>query len=195
MNYDLLKANFSRYAELSPSELTQICGHYQERHISKGEYVLRKGEVCRFEGFVVKGCFRVFTIDDQGNERILYFAAEDWWIMEIDSFINQSASELSVQAIEESTILYITYTAKEQLYDTLPKVERLFRIMSQTAVAAWQRRLIRNHSMDAEQRYHHFITAYPEIARRVTNRHIASYLGITPEFVSKIRKRRLSNKG
>lgn len=194
MNYDLLKANFSRYTELSPPELTQICSYYQERNISKGEYVLRIGEVCRFEGFVVKGCFRVFTIDDQGNERVLYFAAEDWWIMEIDSFINQSASELSVQAIEDSTILYITRAAKEQLYDALPKVERLFRIMSQTAVAAWQRRLIRNHSMDAEQRYHHFITAYPEIATRITNRHIASYLGITPEFVSKIRKRRRSNK-
>ncbi len=195
MDRDLLKANFSRYAELSPSELSFICEQYQEKQVAKGEYVLRKGEICRFEGFVLAGCFRVFTIDDQGNERALYFAAEDWWIMEIDSFINQTASALSVQAIEDSTILYITRTAKEQLYHDMPKVERLFRIMSQTAVAAWQRRLIRNHSMDAEQRYHHFITSYPEIARRLTNRHIASYLGITPEFVSKIRKRRLSNKG
>lgn len=192
MEYDQLKANFSRYTELSPSELSFICEHYERREVAKGEYVLRKGEICRIEGFVIEGCFRVFTIDDQGNERILYFAAEDWWIMEIDSFINQTASELSVQAIENSTILYITRAAKERLYNEMPKVERLFRIMSQTAVAAWQRRLIRNHSMDAEQRYHHFITSYPEIAKRLTNKHIASYLGITPEFVSKIRKRRLT---
>lgn len=194
MDYDLLKANFSRYTDLSPSELTAVCEFYKPKQIAKGEYVLRKGEICRFEGFVLKGCFRVFTIDEQGNERILYFAAEDWWIMEIDSFMNQKGSELNVQAIEDSSILNISWADKERLYREIPKMERLFRIMSQTAIVAWQRRLIRNHTMSAEQRYHQFLTAYPEVAIRLTNKQIASYLGITPEFVSKIRKKRLTQK-
>ncbi|MFY0653526.1 MAG: Crp/Fnr family transcriptional regulator [Cyclobacteriaceae bacterium] len=191
MGYELLKANFIRNTDLSPSELILICEKYQERKVSKGEFLLRKGEICRFEGFVVSGCFKVSTADEDGNEKILYFAAEDWWIMEIDSFTNQIGSELNIRAIEDSTILFITKTAKEQLYLEMPKVERLFRIMSQKAVVAWQRRVIRNHSLSAEQRYHHFLTSYPEIAKRVTNKQIAAYLGITQEFVSKIRKKRL----
>ena len=194
MDQQLLKANLSRYTELSASELSFICEHYKEQEVSKGEYILRKGEICRFEGFVVEGCFRIYTIDEQGNEKILYFAAEDWWLMEIDSFVNQIGSELNIQAIEDSVIQCISWTDKERLYNEMPKVERLFRLMSQTAVAAWQRRLIRNHTMSAEQRYHHFITTYPKIALRVTNKHIASYLGITQEFVSKIRKKRLEQK-
>lgn len=191
MDYQLLKANLSRYTDLSPSELNTICEHYRLRKVSKGEYILRKGEICRFEGFVVDGCFRIYTIDEQGNEKILYFAAEDWWLMEIDSFVNQIGSELNIQAIEDSSILRITWSDKEQLYRKVPQAERLFRLMSQTAVVAWQRRLIRNHSMSAEKRYHHFVKTYPKIAQRVTNKHIASYLGITQEFVSKIRKKRL----
>ena len=194
MDYELLKAYFSRHVDLTSSELTFICENYQKKNVAKGEYILRKGEICRFEGFVVSGCFKIYMIDMQGNEKILYFAAEDWWIMEIDSFTNQIGSRLNVQAIEDSIILFITKTAKERLYEEIPKVERLFRIMSQKAVVAWQRRLVRNHTMNAEQRYHHFITSYPEIALRVTNKQIASYLGITQEFVSKIRKKRLKKK-
>lgn len=179
---------------LTPSELAFICGRYEQREVAKGEHILRKGEICRFEGFVVSGCFKIYTADEQGNEKILYFAAEDWWVMEIDSFTNQVGSALNVQAIEKSRILFITKTVKERLYQEMPKVERLFRIMSQKAVVAWQRRLIRNHAMSAEQRYHHFITSYPTIANRVTNKQVAAYLGITQEFVSKIRKKRLSKK-
>ncbi|MDN5215877.1 Crp/Fnr family transcriptional regulator [Fulvivirgaceae bacterium BMA12] len=189
-----LKAHFSRYVDLTSSELTLICENYQQKNVAKGEYILRNGEICRFEGFVVSGCFKIYMIDMHGNEKILYFAAEDWWIMEIDSFTNQIGSSLNVQAIEDSAILFITKTAKERLYEELPKVERLFRIMSQKAVVAWQRRLVRNHTMNAEQRYHHFVTSYPDIAMRVTNKQIASYLGITQEFVSKIRKKRLKKK-
>ncbi|MFY0600870.1 MAG: Crp/Fnr family transcriptional regulator [Cyclobacteriaceae bacterium] len=191
MQYDLLKNNFLRNADIPPEVLTSICDYYEEREVKKREFVLKKGQVCKFEGFVVEGCFKVFATDDEGAEKILYFAAEDWWVMDIDSFTNQTPSLLNIQAIENSRILRITKSNKELLYQKIPKVEHLFRIMSQKAVVAWQNRLIRNHIMDAEQRYHHFVTSYPEIARRVTNKQIASYLGITQEFVSKIRKRRL----
>ncbi len=193
MEYELLKGNFSKYAELSASDLSSICNYYHPQDIAKKSYLLRQGEICRFEGFVTKGCFKIFTYDSQGNERTLYFAVEDWWLMDIKSFMHSTASALNIQALEDSRILCISKTDKEQLYQDMPKVERLFRIMSQVAVGAWQQRLIRNHSMTAEERYHHFINAYPQITHRLTNKHIASYLGITHEFVSKIRKKSISS--
>ena len=143
---------------------------------------------------LLKVVLRSVLTDKEGLEKVLYFAAQDWWVMEIDSFANQMASDLDIRAIADSTVLLISKNAKERLYQELPKVERLFRIMSQKAVAAWQRRLVRNHTMTAEERYHHFVTTYPEITELVTNKLIASYLGITQEFVSVIRKRRSSKK-
>ena len=191
MHDELLKSYFLNIMTLTPDELEIIAQKYKEQKVKKGDYVLRKGDICRFEGYVVEGCFKISTVDTEGGEKVLYFASKDWWVMEIDSFANQTASDLDIQAIEESTLLVVSRDEKENLYQELPKVERLFRIMSQKAVAAWQRRLVRNHTMNAEQRYHHFVTTYPEIAEQVTNKLIASYLGITQEFVSVIRKRRL----
>ena len=190
MYQELLKAYFRKVIRLTPSELDHIAEYYKVKKIPKGEFMLKRGQVCRFEGYVVEGCLKISVIDAKGGEKILYFAAPDWWVMEIDSFANLSASELDIQAIEDSTLLVITREDKERLYDDIPKLERLFRVMYQKAVAAWQKRLIRNHTMTAEERYEHFVTTYPEIAERVTNKLIASYLGITQEFLSMIRKRR-----
>ncbi|MEM9340709.1 MAG: Crp/Fnr family transcriptional regulator, partial [Bacteroidota bacterium] len=174
---------------LSATDLQAICSFYKYRKIRKREYFVRQGEVCRFEGFVVKGCFKISTTDIQGKEKILNFSEEGWWLMEISSFMNTTASEFNIQALEDSEILFINKTDKENLYRENPLAERLFRLLSQTALVAWQRRMVRDHTMNAEQRYHHFITTYPNIARRVTNKHIANYLGITQESVSKIRKK------
>ncbi|MEM6344555.1 MAG: Crp/Fnr family transcriptional regulator [Bacteroidota bacterium] len=168
--------------------------HYHERKVPKGEFVLRQGEICGFEGYVLEGCFKISASDAAGMEKVLYFAAQDWWVMELDSFTNQIPSKLDIQALADSVLLEISKADKEKLYKEIPKTERLFRIMSHKAVAAWQQRLIRNHTMTAEQRYDHFITTYPDIAAMLTNKLIASYLGITQEFVSVIRKRRALKK-
>ena len=194
MYHELLKSYFRKIVGLTPDELNAIADRYRERKVAKGDFLLRKGELCRFEGYVVEGCFKVSATDAEGAEKVLYFAVRDWWVMEIDSFAHQIPSELDIQALEDSTLLVISRENKERLYQEMPKVERLFRIMSQKAVAAWQRRLIRNHTMNAEERYHHFVTTYPEISELVTNKLIASYLGITQEFVSVIRKRRALKK-
>ena len=194
MQAELLRAYFLNIIALSPAELDHIMSRYHERKVSKGEYVLRQGEICSFEGYVLEGCFKISTSDAKGIEKVLYFAAPDWWVMEIDSFTYQIPSKLDIQALSNSTILEISKFDKEKLYEEVPKTERLFRIMSQKAVAAWQRRLIRNHTMTAEKRYDHFITTYPDIAAMLTNKLIASYLGITQEFVSVIRKRRTQKK-
>ncbi|WP_246223759.1 Crp/Fnr family transcriptional regulator [Fulvivirga kasyanovii] len=155
----------------------------------KKQLLLRYGTVCQFEGFVTKGCFRLFTIDHEGNENVLYFAAKDWWVTDIDSFTNQTPAFLSIQALEDSEVLLVNKSDKELLYERMPKVEKLFRIMTQKTLVSLQRRLIRNHSLTAEERYQHFISTYPEIAQKLTNLQIAAYLGITHEFVSKIRKK------
>ena len=190
MPLELLKSHFLKILALSPDELNAIASMYKEKKVSKGKYLLRGGEVCRFEGYVVEGCFKISVDDLEGNEKVLYFAAQDWWVMELDSFANQNPSKLDIQALSDSTLLVISKSDKERLYEKVPKADRLFRIMSQKAVAAWQRRLVRNHIMTAEERYHHFVTTYPDIAAMLTNKLIASYLGITQEFVSVIRKRR-----
>ncbi len=185
---DLLKQNIKKNAQLSNSELEEICKHFYPESIKKKDFLLTQGELCKFEGFVLEGCFRIFTIDKKGNENTLYFAAKDWWLMDIDSFMNQTPSNLNIQALEDSKVLLINRTDKLALYESVPIVEKLFRVMSQKALVAWQRRLIRNHCETAKERYHYFATTYPNIASKLTDKQIASYLGITHEFLSKIKK-------
>lgn len=188
MSYELLKTHIKKNVQLSDSELTTICDSFKLRNIDKADFLLMQGNVCKFEGFVLEGCFRIFTIDEHGNEHTLYFATRDWWLMDHDSFMNQTPSDLNIQALEHSKVLLISKQHKEYLYNQFPVVEKLFRVMSQKAVAAWQRRLIRNHCLTAKDRYIHFLSTYPDIASKLTDRHVANYLGITHEFLSKIKR-------
>lgn len=189
MTFDLLIQNIEKSLQLSKTELEHLCTYFKPKVIHKKEFLLTQGSVCKFEGFVLEGCFRVFILDKKGNENILYFAAEDWWLMDIDSFMNQKPSNLNIQAIEDSKVLLINRKDKLSLYNSLPKAEKLFRIMSQKAIVAWQRRLINNHCQTAKERYHDFVATYPNIVSKLTDKQIASYLGITHEFLSKIKKR------
>lgn len=187
-NVSLLKQNILSHCHVNSSELEYFCGLFKPRTILKKDFLLRQGNPCQYEGFVTDGCFRVFTTDESGNEHTLYFAVKDWWLMDIDSFMNQTGSELNFQALEDSKVLLISRTQKLELYETYPVYEKMFRIMSQKALVAWQRRLVRNQSLTAKQRYAYFIEKYPEIASKLTDRQTASYLGITHEFLSKIKK-------
>lgn len=189
MSYLLLKKNISRHVKLSEEELEVFCNSFTLEEVGKKQFILKKGDVCKFEGFVVEGCFRVYTLDDEGKEHILYFAPEDWWITDIDSFTNQTPARLWIEAIEDCKVLLIGKEEKEQLYQELPAVEKLFRIMTQKTHVALQRRMISNLSKKADERYIEFIEKYPELALRLSNLQIAAYLGITHEFLSKIRSR------
>ncbi|WP_341227896.1 Crp/Fnr family transcriptional regulator [uncultured Arcticibacterium sp.] len=188
MPYNLLKQNINNLVEMSEEDINRFTSYFKPRIIKKKDFLLRQGNVSKFEGFVVEGCFRVFTIDDKGNENTLYFAASDWWLMDIDSFTNQTPSNLNIQALEDSKVLIINRTDKLSLYQTIPSVEKLFRVMFQKALVAWQRRLVSNHCQTAKERYQIFVETYPHIALKLTDKHIASYLGITHEFLSKIKK-------
>ncbi len=190
MSYDLLKQNITKNLNLSAAELESICNYFKPKDLKKGAFILEQGEICGFEGFVVEGCFRTYIIDEKGKEYTLYFAVQDWWLMDIDSFMNRIPSDLNIRALEDSKVLIISRADKMALYNSLPVVEKLFRIMSQKALVAWQRRLIRNHCFTAKERYFHFIETYPDISSKLSAKHIASYLGISHEFLSKIKKSR-----
>jgi CRP-like cAMP-binding protein len=186
--HDLLRENIRENVEISNSDLDVICDSFSSHKICKRDYLLKQGSICKFEGFVLKGCFRIYTIDKKGNENTLYFAIKSWWLMDIDSFMNQLPSDLYIQALEDSVVLLINKPDKMELYNSVPIVEKLFRIMSQKGLVAWQRRLIRNNSLTAQERYTFFVEKYPEIVLKLTDRQISNYLGITHEFLSKIKR-------
>jgi CRP-like cAMP-binding protein len=185
----LLKQNIAKHISLSAKETEQFCKLFKQQSIRKKEFILREGEICKFEAFVTKGLFRVYHIDQNGFEQVLYFAMEDWWITDIDSFTNQKPSRLFIEAIEDSEVLLISKKDKEFAYENIPAIEKLYRIMTQKTHVALQRRMIDNLSKTADQRYFDFVEKYPNLYHRLTNLQIAAYLGISHEFLSKIRKK------
>ncbi|WP_343330413.1 Crp/Fnr family transcriptional regulator [Polaribacter staleyi] len=186
---ELLIQNISKHITLSNEEMENFYSLFKKKEVKKKNFLMRKGEICKFEGFVTKGLFRVYHIDNNGVEQVLYFAQESWWITDIDSFTNEKPSHLYIQALENSEVLLISKKDKEFAYNTIPKIEKLFRIMTQKTHIALQRRMIDNLSKTADQRYIDFIEKYPKLFLRLTNIQIAAYLGISHEFLSKIRRK------
>ena len=186
---ELLKKNIADHIALSDTEIEEFCNLFQQRFIKRKSFLLREGEVCKFEGFVVKGLFRVYHIDKDGFEQILYFAIENWWITDIDSFTTETPSQLYIEALEDSEVLVISKKDKEFAYLNLPKIEKLFRVMTQKTHVALQRRMIDNLSKTAELRYIEFTDKYPQLIQRLSNVQVAAYLGITNVFLSNIRKK------
>jgi len=191
--FELLKQNITQHFVLSDTDTEAFCNLFQQKDVQKKSFLLREGDVCKFEGFVLKGLFKVYHIDKNGFEQVLYFAAENWWITDIDSFTNEIPSQLFIEAIEDSEVLLISKKDKDFAYESHPEIEKLFRIMTQKTHVALQRRMIDNLSKTAEQRYLDFIGKYPQLFQRLTNLQIAAYLGISHEFLSKIR-RKISHK-
>jgi CRP-like cAMP-binding protein len=185
----LLKQNIGQHISLSENETEAFCNLFEQKLIHKKNFLLREGEICKFEGFVTKGLFRVYHIDKNGFEQILYFAIENWWITDIDSFTNEVPSQLFIEALEDSEVLVISKKDKEFAYANLPEIEKLFRVMTQKTHVALQRRMIDNLSKTAESRYIEFIEKYPHLIQRLSNIQIAAYLGITNVFLSNIRKK------
>lgn len=189
-----LRQNIAKHINLSTEEFESFSSLFQTKTIKKKQFLLQEGEVCKFEGLVIRGLFRVYHIDTDGFEQVLYFAIENWWITDIDSFTNESPSQLFIEALEDSEVLLISKKDKEFAYEHLPKIEKLFRVMTQKTHVALQRRMIDNLSKTADQRYEDFIEKYPLLFQRLTNLQIAAYLGISHEFLSKIRKKITSRK-
>jgi len=179
--------HISRYIQLTTGEQSVFLSKVKFRKYLKGQFVVQNGDICRHESFVLSGCLKTFYIDNDGHEHIVMFAIEDWWTADLGSFISQTPADLNVQCLEDSELIEISYNDLQQLYIEIPKLERFFRIIIQNAFVAAQKRIINNLSLPAMERYIRFRDQYPKIEQRVPQYMIASYLGITKEFLSKIR--------
>ncbi|SEC69861.1 cAMP-binding domain of CRP or a regulatory subunit of cAMP-dependent protein kinases [Maribacter dokdonensis] len=191
---DQLIQSISKYVDLSSEEEKLIDFFWTEKTLEKGEYLLRNGEICRTDNFVANGALKAYYINPQsGREEILYFAIENWWATDIESFQKQKASIYNIQAIERTELLQINYNSFQKMLFKIPKLERFFRIILENYLGSLQKRLITNNTLDAEQRYFTFVENYAKIADKVPQYLIASYLGITAEFLSRIRKKHKSS--
>ena len=161
----------------------------QRRDLPKGASLLQPGELCSYQAFVCAGCLRAYFYEDDGTQRVLYFAAEGTWATDIESFLLRQPSTLAIDAIERSELLVFHRSALEAMRSRVPSLEAVIREWRETAMVAMQKRLTTSLRKTAVQRYADFIADNPALADRIPQYHIAAYLGITPEFLSTLRRR------
>ncbi|MFT3795501.1 Crp/Fnr family transcriptional regulator [Flavobacterium sp.] len=189
MDTDLIFQNINKHIQLDAIETDFFLSVLQPRTIKKKEYLLKPGDICRYETFVTKGCLRTYTIDDNGFEHVVMFAMEDWWISDFYSFLTQSPATYFIDAVEDTEVLQITKENIDRLYERVPKFDRFFRILLQNAFVAQEKRINQNLSFTAEQRYLNFIQKYPQLEQRLSQKQMSAYLGITPVFLSMLRRK------
>lgn len=185
--YEAILKNIARFIQLSDEERDAFVNILQVTNLRKKELAVQPGFVCRYKSYVFRGAMRSYFVDISGQEHTVALAVEDWWISDFYSYIYQTPATLHVEALEEAVLVQIEYHAEEQLLERFPIFERFFRIFAQRALAHLQRRMLSNLSMTAMERYEEYVEKYPAIATRVPQYALASFLGITTEFLSKIR--------
>ena len=190
MHSTLIK-HIRKFIELDDSSSEVLSNYFNALTYKKKEFLLKEGQVCRSIHFVEKGCIRMFFVNNKTTEQITQFAMENWWIADYFSFIDNKPSPYFIQTIEKSEILSIDTVSFEAMLKELPQMERYFRIIMQRAVAASQLRNKLTYELSKEEFYIHFCTSFPEFVQRVPQYMVASYLGLTPEYVSELRKKNL----
>jgi len=183
----LLIANIERFITLTDEEKYMILSIMQSKKIRKRQYLIQEGDTSRHSAFVLKGCMRSYFVDTNGFEHILQFAIEDWWITDLMSTITGKPARLNVDALEDTEVLLLPREDQLELFEKCPKFEKYFRIITENGMISSQQRLLDNLSLPAIDRYNNFVQKYPLFAQRIPQTQIAAYLGITPEFLSKIR--------
>ena len=176
-----------QYVTLTSQEIAILSGQVNCRTYLKGQFIVQQGDVCRYESFIVSGCAKTFFVDGDGNEHVVMFAVENWWTADLGSFISRAPADYNIQCLEKTRVAQFSYETLEKLYADIPKLERFFRIIIQKAFVASQKRIVRDLSLSAKDRYLLFRKQYPDIEQRVPQYLVASYLGITKQFLSKIR--------
>ena len=179
---------------LNDDEQKLVSKAFKLKKFKKKEFFLEQGRPNRQEAFVVSGTFRVFHIDGKSMEHVLYFGFKDWWVGDMAAVINKEPNGISVQAMEDSYILYIEETQMESLYIKVPAVERLFRIITQKTLSVFQKRLFMAYSASAKDRYLELINRHPGIEQLIPQHQIASYLGVLPESLSRIKRQLIQHK-
>jgi CRP-like cAMP-binding protein len=180
----------SKYIQLNKEESAFFHSLLKHRQVRKKTFLLQEGEICDFEAFILKGCIRSYYLDKEGVETILLFAVEDWWVSDLTSFSERQPSNLFIETIEDAELLSIDYAGKALLFEKIPAFERMFRLLVQRSLSVLQQRFYATVSQTAEERYLQFLDKYPLVAQRVPQHQIARYIGVSPEFLSKVRSGR-----
>lgn len=187
MNTNLILSNIAKHIELTCEEQEHFVGLLGELSLKKNDYILKQGDQCNHINFVCSGTLRAYFLNPNGKESTIMFAAKDWWITDMFCFLNESPAMVNIQAVEKSSILRLSKKNLDALYNNIFSFNKFFRILMQNAYCREQLRMIQNLSFSASDRYENFIEKHPQIASNIPLKHIASYLGVTPEFLSTIR--------
>jgi CRP-like cAMP-binding protein len=187
--FALIRKNIEKQIVISDEEFKVFSDYLIEKKISKRDFFLKEGEVCNYTGFVNAGCFRTFTRNKDGNENVTRFAIEDYWIGDLYSYLTGDVSPYNIEATMDSTVLMIHKNDMEKVYEKVPKFERFFRIIVQRGYIALEKRFSIDLSSSALQKYENLLQKFNDIELRVSQKHIASYLGITAESLSRIKRK------
>ncbi|WP_350290919.1 cyclic nucleotide-binding domain-containing protein [uncultured Croceitalea sp.] len=182
-----LSKYISRYVDFNTQELDLFFNSLEVKKYKKKEYLVQEGKVCKYKYFIIDGLTRTYNIDQKGNEKIIQFGIENWWVTNIESFKNNSKSNHYIQALEDTTTLRIKKEELDMLYQKINKLERLFRLITENWLIAIQRRNEFYLKLTSKERYEMFVKAFPNFIQRVPQYMIASYLEITPEYLSALR--------
>ncbi|MBO9636117.1 MAG: Crp/Fnr family transcriptional regulator [Chitinophagaceae bacterium] len=189
MLYDALIKNISSSISLSAEELDIFLSMLECRTIARGAYLLEKGTICRHDHYISRGLVKVCYLDDAGRENIIKFAPEDWWVVDLDSFLNSKPAFYFIQAIEETEVFQLSRAAHDRLHSLIPQFHIFSNMRWQNGFIALQHRVMQGLSLPAEERYQQFLQKYPGLDQRISQKLIASYLGITPVFLSMLRRK------
>ena len=192
--FQLLHQKIASIVPIKDEEFDFLKTLFLPKKIKKRQYFLQEGDVCKYQAFIEKGILRSYTVDEKGNEHILLFASEGWWMADLSSYLTNEPSFLNVDAIEESELLLITKPSWELAMQKIPALEHYFRIILQNHLISTQKRLLQSLSETADQKYLRFIKTYPDCLTRVPQHMIASYLGIKRETLSRIRNQMANSK-
>ncbi|HLP96182.1 MAG TPA: Crp/Fnr family transcriptional regulator [Saprospiraceae bacterium] len=187
---NIILQNISRHISLTEAEAAHFISLLTVQYVSKKQFWLKEGEICRHSAFVFEGCLRGYTVDANGFEHILQFAPPNWWISDMYSLLTGKPGQLMIDALEPTRILLLAKTDQEQLYKDIPKFERFFRIITENSLVANRQRVIDAMSLSARERYEQFCQRYPTLINSIPQKQIAAYIGVTPEFLSKLRNTR-----
>ncbi len=183
-----------RICSLTENEATEFISFFEEAKIKKRQFIVQPNFTAQYRHFVVKGAFRAYVVGEGGNEHTTTFAIEDWWITDYNSYIYQQPATMFVIAVEDSIILRIDFEKEQELKKANHKFETFFRVMAERGLAFQQRKIISDLTLSAEERYDYFMSRYARVAQRLPQYALASYLGMTPEFLSKIRNNKIRKK-
>lgn len=183
--------HIARFTRLTEDDKAYLSSVLSERTVKKKELLLKEGQLCTTNYFISKGCCRLFYVNEKGVEQIVQFGIDGWWITDLVAYTTQEPASFFLQAVEPSELVLWDKRREDELFGKVPALERYFRLILQRAAAAAQQRFRYFSEFTGEERYHHFNNSFPEFIQRVPQYMLASYLGFTPEFLSKIRAGKL----